>query len=34
MHCMQEYTALDAPSALLLTCYLAVSGLRLLLPGS
>ena len=34
MHCMQEYTAFDAPSALLLTCYLAVSGLRLLLPGS
>ena len=31
---MQEYTAFDAPSALLLTRYLAVSGLRLLLPWS
>lgn len=34
MHCTYEYTPFDARSALLLTCYLAVSGLRLLLPGS
>ncbi len=30
---MQQYTAFDAPSAVLSTRYLAVSGLKLRLPG-